>query len=122
MAVIPLFLSLILSGEEAFHHILAVVCLLVLAAVGVLLIVRASMVWGGFQMLLEEGDYSREAKEDARQHGHFGGIYWGLVTAGYLAWSFISENWDRSWIVWPVAAVAYGAIFGIAKALRKKNV
>ena len=72
-------------------------------------------------MLLEEGDYTPEAKADRKQHGYLSGIYWGLVTAGYLAWSFVTGDWDRTWIVWPVAAVAYGAVFGIAKALRRKN-
>ena len=53
--------------------------------------------------------------------GYIGGIYWGLVTAGYLAWSFLTMAWERTWIVWPVAAVAYGAVFGIVKALRRKD-
>ena len=34
-----------------------VALLLVLVGVGVLLIVRSSIIWGGFQALLEEGDY-----------------------------------------------------------------
>ena len=118
---LPLFASLIISGEENFYNILSIGVLLCLVAVGVLLIVRSSIVWGSFQMLLQEGDYTREAKEDRRQHGYFGGIYWMLVTAGYLAWSFLTNGWDRTWIVWPVAAVAYGAVFGIMKALRQKN-
>ena len=80
-----------------------------------------SVIWGSFQMLLEEGDYSRQEKEDKIQHGNLSRIYWLIVTAGYLAWSFISGKWDRTWIIWPIAAVAYGAVFGITKALRKKN-
>ena len=43
------------------------------------------------------------------------------MTAAYLAVSFLTDAWDRSWIIWPVAAVAYGAVFGIIKALRQKN-
>lgn len=122
LAVIPVFLSLLIYGDtEHFGHLLAVAALLVLVGVGVLLIVRVSILWGAFRMLLEEGDYSREGKEAARQHGYFGGIYWGLVTAGYLACGFIGSSWDRSWIVWPVAGVAYGAIFGIVRALRRKD-
>lgn len=120
-AAIPLFLSLIVTGEDSFLHVLAVAAMLILIAVGVLLIVRVSIVRGSFQMLLEEGDYSREAKTDREKYGHISGIYWGLVTAGYLAWSFIAQSWDRSWIVWPVAGVAFGAVFGILKALRRKD-
>ena len=121
ISAIPLFASLIISEEDSFLQVASIAVLLVLVAVGVLLIVRCSTIWGSFQMLLEEGDYTREAKEDQKKHGYIGGIYWMLVTAGYLAWSFLTNGWDRTWIVWPVAAVAYGAVYGIIKALRHKN-
>ena len=118
-AVIPLFVAMILREQESFLHVAATAGILALAAVGVLLIVRVSIVWGSFQMLLEEGSYSRKEKEESGSFGLIGGIYWGLATAVYLAWSFLTNDWQRSWIVWPVAGAAYGAICGIARALRK---
>lgn len=118
-AVIPIFISLILFGEAELPVLIATCLMLVLIACGVLLIVRSSIIWDSYKILLEEGDYTREAKEDQKRHGYIGGIYWGLVTAGYLAWSFLSGGWNRTWIVWPVAGVAYGAIFGILKLVRK---
>ena len=81
-----------------------------------------SIVWGSYQMLLQEGDYTRENKEELKRIVNFSSIYWCLVTAGYLAWSFITMNWNRTWIVWPVAAVAYAAIASIFKALHRKEV
>ena len=120
LSAVPIFLSVMLYGEqEGFAHVLSVALTLALVAVGVWLIVRSSMVWGAFQQLLEEGDYTRASKENKRKLAPFNGVYWGLVTAGYLAWSFLSGGWDRTWIVWPVAGVAYGAIFGILKLVRK---
>lgn len=121
LAVIPIGISLLFAGDNKFMHVLATGAMLVLIAVGVMLIVRTSIIWDSFQILLEEGDYTREAKEDLKTHGNFGKIYWLLVTAGYLAWSFITNAWQRTWIVWPIAAVAYGAVFGIAKALKRRN-
>ena len=122
LAVIPLFFGLIVFGEkETFGHVLSAAAMLVLIGAGVLLIVRSSILWGAFQQLLEEGDYSREAKANARSLGAFNGIYWGLVTAGYLAWSFLTNSWDRSWIVWPLAGVAFGAVCGIVRALQRKD-
>ena len=120
-AVLPIGVSLVLAGEDEFLMAVSVGVLLVLVALGVLLIVRSAVVWDGFQILLEEGDYTREAKEDKHGHESFGKIYWLSVMAGYLAWSFITEDWGRTWIVWPIAGVAYGAVFAIMKALRKKN-
>ena len=45
-------------------------------------------------------------------------IYWGVVTAGYLAYSFVTARWEISWIVWPVAGVLYGALAGILHVVR----
>lgn len=121
LAVIPIGISLLFAGEEEFLHVVATGVMLVLIALGVTLIVRTAIIWDGFQILLEEGDYTREAKEDQKTYANFAKIYWLLVTAGYLAWSFITNGWHRTWIVWPVAAVAYGAAFAIAKAMNRKN-
>jgi transcriptional regulator with XRE-family HTH domain len=121
VAVLPLFLSFFLFGEDSFMHIIAVCLLLALIAIGVLLIVRSSIVWDGFRQLLEEDDYSREAKAAEKRYGWIAGTYWMLVTAGYLAWSFITRRWDVSWIVWPVAGVLYGALYGILRALNRKD-
>ena len=121
VAVVPIFVAMLFFGEEDFPVIVGTCCMLAIIAVGVLLIVRSSILWSGFQMLLEEGDYSPEAKADRRRYGSLGGIYWGLVTAVYLCISFITNAWERTWIIWPVTAVAYGAVFGIIKALHRKN-
>ena len=95
--------------------------LLAVASVGVLLLVHTSILWGSCQILLEEGDYSRDNKLEVIRYGYINQIYWGLVTAGYLAWSFLTNDWHRTWIVWPVAAVACGAVVGIVKALRRRD-
>lgn len=118
-STIPLFVSMIF-GNESFPMVVGIASILVLAAVGVLLIVRVSIIWGSYQILLEEEEYSRENKENSKRYGYIGGIYWCLVTAAFLAWSFIGNAWDRSWVIWPVAGVAFGAVAGITGALRKR--
>ena len=119
-STIPLFISLMFGEKGTFLQVVGIACILLLAAFGVMLIVRVSILWGGFQMLLEEGDYSRENKECSRSIGFIAGAYWCLITAAYLAWSFIGNSWEISWIIWPIAGVAFGAVMGIMKALRKQ--
>jgi transcriptional regulator with XRE-family HTH domain len=121
VAVMPLFLSIFLFGEDSFSHVAAVALLLAIIAVGVLLIVRASIVWGAFQQLLEEGDYSRDSKAVEKKYSALAGCYWMLITAAFLAWSFITGRWDRSWIIWPIAGVAFGALWGVLHALQRKD-
>ena len=57
---------------------------------------------------------------DEHKNENVGQIYWCLVTAIYLGYSFITQRWDISWIVWPVAGVSYGAVRGIVKSFRSK--
>lgn len=32
-------------------------------------------------------------------------VFWPSITCIYLIWSFITFNWEYTWIIWPVAAV-----------------
>lgn len=126
VSVIPLFLTLILFGEgetpaESFPHVISLAVLLVLVSVGVLLIVHASMIWGGYQMLLEDGSYSRAAKAENELNETLSTVYWCAVVAGYLTWSFISKDWNKTWIVWPIAGVVFGLFLALVKALRSKR-
>ena len=45
-------------------------------------------------------------------------IYWPAAVVIYLLWSFIFDAWDISWIIWPVAAVAFG-IFATVRRYRR---
>ena len=67
-------------------------------------------------MLLREGNYTDIEKKGDKAVEAWCGVYWCVVTAGYLAWSFISCKWDMTWIVWPVAGVLYAAVSGALKA------
>ena len=112
LAAIPLFVLLLWRGEDGFYGVLGVCAILTLAAVGVYILVKAAIPWEGYRMLLEEGDYNRAAKRGNRQYS---GIYWGLITAAYLTVSFLTQRWDMTWIIWPVAGVLYGVIVEILK-------
>ena len=117
-SVIPLFICMFL-GRESFLGAVGIAAILVLCAAGVLLIVRASIVWGSYQILLEEAEYTRESKEHNRRYGPVAVVYWCLVTAAFLAWSFIGNAWNISWIIWPVAGVAFGAVTALTRVLKK---
>lgn len=118
--VIPLILG---GGFHASDFILVcLVCLLLTCiAVGVFLFVQTGMIHSSHAKLLQEGDYSIEEKEANRRIAFLPGIYWCAVTALYLGISFYFNAWERSWMVWPVAGVAYAAVVGILKIVLKKK-
>ena len=47
-------------------------------------------------------------------------IYWPATVIIYLLWSFVFDAWDISWIIWPVAAIAFG-IFATGHAYRRSR-
>ena len=112
---------MIFFGEKAAAYAVAVALLLVLVSIGCLLIVNASIIWGGFQMLLHEGSYTPEEKAESKRLEPVAAIYWGSATAIYLAISFITNAWDKTWIVWPVAGVAYGVVLAVMRVLKKNR-
>ena len=120
LSLLPLFGALCVTENELVIT-LCVCLLLVIVAVGVVFLVLAGMKRGAANMLLQEGDYSREEKKRNRLTSTAAGVYWLLVTAGYLAWSFTSGGWNRTWIVWPVAGVLFPAVMAVVGAIRSKN-
>lgn len=120
VAAIPIFLTELFAEGNIVAEVYATGMLLMTVAVGVLLIVRTCIIWGGFQALLEEGDYSRSEKAESRKNSPLAAIYWSAVTVGYLAWSFLTMKWHQTWIVWPIAGVGYGLVAAIARALRAR--
>ncbi len=128
-SAMPLFITMMIFGEgngngsvtDDLPYVFAVSILLLMVALGVFLIVRASVIQGGYQILLEEGDYTRENKAAEKRNKNVVTAYWIIVTAAYLGYSFITNRWQESWIIWPVAGVLYGLVIIIADALRKKG-
>ena len=92
---------------------------LLLIAVGTRQIVKVSIIWGSYQKLLEEGDYSRKKK--TRKKGVIAGIYWCLATAVFLGYSFWTNDWGRSWIIWPVAGVLFVVVTQIEDAVLNRK-
>jgi len=90
---------------------------MLLAVVGfsVFLFVTAGSRKGAYDILLGKGEYAdkRATGNVERAIGGLAAVYWPSVTAVFLAWSFIGNAWHRSWIVWPVAGVLFGALCGL---------
>lgn len=112
LSLVPLFAAIIISEDDLFM-VSMVAVMLALIGIGVNFIVKTCIIWESFDKLLQEGEYSRKKKKEKIASSKVNTIYWSVVTAGYLAYSFISYKWHFSWIIWPVAAVLYPAVISI---------
>lgn len=86
-----------------------------MVAVGVFLIVRVSSVKKGFSKLLEEDHFTREKKTKDSGECAVIWIFWCIVTAIYLGFSFLTWNWTKSWIIFPIALTLTPVVYYIDK-------
>lgn len=118
IGAVPLFLVGAVTDDD-FLSTICVPILLLFVSVGVNLFVKAGMIDSSYNKLLQSGDYSVEKKEVSKTTGVIGGIYWPIIVAIFLGYSFITDNWGMSWIIWPVAGVLFGAICGVVSLVKK---
>lgn len=116
LAPVCLFIGLLISGLKIIPYATdmimtcGVCAMLILIACGVFLFVRTGMVFGAYTILMQEEDYSKKNKKRSGIYDAFSGAYWLFAVTIYLAWSFTTNRWDRTWIVWPVAGVLFAAL------------
>ena len=108
LSPIPLLLSAF-TYEDFFIAIMLAVTML-LAGIGAVYFIIAGVRWASMQKLLKEGEYAPSEKRKSRIKETVGGIYWLTATAVFLAWSFWTNAWESTWIVWPVAGVMFAVV------------
>lgn len=107
LSPIPLFAGVV-TGKEFFTVIMLTVTMF-LAGVGAVLFVLVGVRRASMQKLLKEGGYARRDKGGNRTKAAVSTVFWLVVTAVYLVWSFVTDDWDITWVVWPVAGILFAA-------------
>lgn len=118
IGVIPLVVGGALNLPD-FLIVVLVDLLLILVAIATYGFVKVGMIHSSYQMLLQQGDYDVRNKATNKKMNAWSGAYWCLVTAIFLAVSFLTDNWDMTWIIWAVAGVLYGGIYCLVAGLSK---
>jgi len=115
---VPLIVSALLEASDLF--IICMLCvLLAIVGIAVNMFIRSGNVMEAYDRLLEEGDYTVNKKINAKKLERVASIYWCTATAIYLGISFWTVAWDKTWIVWPVAAVGYVVVLAVTKMILK---
>lgn len=91
--------------------------MLIMIAIGTFCFITSGMKKDAYSILLQEKDYTPEIKKRKSVTNKISSIYWTFITALYLAWGFITSDWGRSWIIWPIAGVLYAGIYSICNAV-----
>lgn len=97
------------SPKQGVWSVLGVALLLTIVAVGLMILLPKT--WAHTVAETLTAGRAPDSNEGERSLvGVIAAFYWPLLTAIFLAWSFIGNAWGQSWIVWPIGGVLFGAI------------
>ena len=121
LSAVPLFV--VGSFDTADVCYVAAVCaLLLIVGVGAAIFVLTGTLTGAMDQLLEEGDYTRCSKARSGVRGTISVIYWLVVTAIFLFYTFGpmgNGQAEYSWFIWAIGGVLYAAVMGVVSLLQR---
>lgn len=121
LSMVVLFAGIALGPDNDLIIMAAACAMMAVAGLGVVFFVRGGIVWASFEKLLQEGDYTRQKKKRQPAASALSTAFWMVAVAAFLAYSFVTEDWKRSWIIMAIAAVLFPAVMALFHAFHKKE-
>lgn len=115
LSPVPLLIGAFLGND--LTQVLLLCVTLLLAGAGAALCIVAGVRKAALDKLLKQGDFTAREKRVSRVTGPVSAAFWLLAAAAFLAWSFLGDAWNISWVLWPVAGVLYAAVIVLCRAL-----
>ena len=120
LSVLPIFIFL----NYEFLESIAVCFLLLFVSIGCFFLVLAGTYQNALDKILQTGDYTPKQKKNNILKSKISTIYWLVVTAIFLYYTF-GENGNGqiqySWIIWAIAGVLYGVVMIIIDLISRRR-
>ncbi len=120
-SLIPFFAGIAFNEENVLLIVIMLSVFIAVAGIGVFFLVRSGILWESYEKLLQEGDYTKEKKKTQSVVSAVFTVYWLGAAAIYLAYSFFTNDWGRSWIIWAVAGAAFPAVVAATNAIIRRK-
>ena len=123
LSAVPLFVSMCMETSDVVY-VAAVCLLLIIAGIGCVAFTYGGTIHASMERLLEEGDYTRQQKSRRGVKGAISTIYWLLVTAIFMWYTFgPSGNGQArySWFIWAIAGVLYAAVMLVVNLIQRSR-
>ena len=118
-SVVPVVLLSFSENEILVAAALAL--LMIIAGIGAGMFIVAGTQNASIQKLLKEGDFTEKEKKRTSVKEIIGFCYWGVLTAIYLAVSFLNNQWHLSWIIFTVGGVLFPVVMCICNYIADKD-
>lgn len=104
LCAVPLLIAGIIGAPDLIC-IFLVDLLLFMLMIAVYLFITSSAENEAYEQLLRIGEFNPDEIRRNRKSKKFHRFYWPVLVAIYLAWSLTTNDWDITWVVWPVGAL-----------------
>lgn len=123
LCALPTILAALLGAQNSLVVLYGVCLTLAMVATGLAVMTRAGWADSASSALLQDQDDEDEDPEYSTNPvvRAIAAVYWPVMAAIYLAWSFLTGDWHVSWVLWPVAGVLYAGLSGLSVALRSED-
>lgn len=120
LSPVPLFIGL--SAKKELFAVVMLTVTMLLAGIGSVFFIISGVRWASMQKLLKDGEYVLWDKRKIRIKETVSRAYWMTSAAVYLGWSFLTNAWETTWVVWPIAGILFAVVMCLCNLLidRKK--
>lgn len=108
LSPIPLFMGAFSDNE--FLLAIMLLAAMIIAGTGAVFFIVSGVRWASMEKLLQEKEYAPKNKRKSGIKELISTVYWLIAAAVYLAWSFWTNDWDITWLVWPIAGIMFAVI------------
>ncbi|MBP3591058.1 MAG: helix-turn-helix transcriptional regulator [Clostridia bacterium] len=116
---IPLIVSAFADNE--FLSIMMLALLIIVAGIGASIFIVVGVQNASMQKLLKEGEFTEKEKKRTSVKEAVGFAYWGVLTAIYLTWSFLTNHWHISWLVFAIGGVLFPIVMMLCNWVADKD-
>lgn len=120
LSILPIFIFL----NYEFLESIAVCILLFFASIGCFFLVLAGTYQNALDKILQTGDYTPKQKKNNILKSKISNIYWLVVTAIFLYYTFGKNGngqMQYSWIIWAIAGVLFGVLMIVIDLINKRR-
>lgn len=121
MSCIPVIVASMSKNENKYIYF-AISIMLSLISCGVYNLIKASAVETSCNILLQEENYSSLEKKVTKKVHPFVGAYWSLISAMYLAVSFLTNKWYITWVIYAIGGILFSAINLLLRAKARNEI
>ena len=116
---VPLIISSFTKNE--FLVIMMLVILLIVVGIGTSIFIIVGVQNASLQKLLQEGEFTQKEKKRTSIKEVVEFAYWGVLTAIFLTWSFLTNDWHISWLVYAIGGILFPIVTMLCNLIADKK-